>query len=146
MNDSPTYLDTNILVRYYTGSNNPNSENQRKAVEAKLLLDRVEQRREKIVTNFAAIFETVFVLERSYKVRRSIVAQMLMDFISLPNVGLANKRLLARAFGIYVRYSISITDAYIAADMEARNVHQVYSWDTDFDKIPGIVRILSAEA
>ncbi len=32
-------------------------------------------------------------------------------------------------------------DAYIAVSMQARGLVEIYSWDADFDKIPGVVRI-----
>ena len=36
---------------------------------------------------------------------------------------------------------MSFVDAYNAAYMHAHHVRETYSWDADFDKVEGIVRI-----
>ncbi len=37
--------------------------------------------------------------------------------------------------------NISFADAYNAAYMLAEKVDHIYSWDTDFDKIEGLMRV-----
>ncbi len=52
-----------------------------------------------------------------------------------------NKSLYYQAFDLYVTKNISFADAFNAAYMLAEKVPNIYSWDRDFDKIEGIVRL-----
>ena len=36
---------------------------------------------------------------------------------------------------------LSFTDAYNAAYMRRRGIREVYSWDTDFDRVDGLHRL-----
>jgi predicted nucleic acid-binding protein len=36
---------------------------------------------------------------------------------------------------------LSYADAFNAAYMQSRGITEIYSWDTDFDRLPGITRI-----
>ncbi len=45
------------------------------------------------------------------------------------------------AFDLYITNNISFADAYNAAYMLSEKVSNIYTWDTDFDKIDGIVRL-----
>lgn len=40
---------------------------------------------------------------------------------------------------------ISFADAYSAAYMASRGVKEIYSWDSDFDKVGEVVRVEPAE-
>ena len=61
----PRFLDANIMLRYFT-RNDPD-----KAQRARALLERVERRDEKVITSTLVVFETVFTLQRTYKVARA---------------------------------------------------------------------------
>jgi predicted nucleic acid-binding protein len=66
---------------------------------------------------------------------------LLVPLINLPGIKLANKRLYQRAFDLYTNLPIDYTDAYNAALMESRKQKDIYSYDSDFDRIEGIHRI-----
>lgn len=131
----PRFLDTNILLRYFTKSD-PD-----KAERARALLERVERRDEKVITSALVVFETVFTLQRTYKVARSQVREMVRDVLSLPGVQLSGKALCLQALDIYGTHNIPFADAYTAAYMQARQLTDIYSWDEDFDRLPEITRI-----
>ena len=46
-----------------------------------------------------------------------------------------------QALDLYCEKNISLADAYNACLMLARGEPEVYTYDTDFDKIEGIVRL-----
>ncbi len=129
------FLDTNILLRYFTG------DDQQKAQRALDLLLRVERGEEKIITSSLVIFETIFTLQRFYQVPRQRIKELILPIISLRGLYLPGKSVYYRAFDLYVTKNISFADAYNAAYMQADQVFSIYSWDTDFDKIEGIVRL-----
>jgi uncharacterized protein len=132
---SASFLDTNILLRYFT------RDDEQKAQRALDLLIRVERGEEKIITSSLVIFETVFTLQRFYKVPRQHIKELILSIISLRGLHLPGKNVYYHAFDLYVTYNISFADAYNAAYMLSEKVSNIYTWDTDFDKIDGIVRL-----
>lgn len=129
------FLDTNILLRYLT------RDDDHKARRALDLLIRVEQGEEKVITSSLVIFETVFTLQSFYKLPRLQIKELIVPIISLRGLHLPGKNTYYRAFDLYVTQNISFADAYNAAYMLAEQVSDIYSWDTDFDKIEGITRL-----
>ncbi len=129
------FLDTNILLCYLT------RDDERKAQRALNLLMRIEQGEEKVITSSLVIFETVYTLQSLYKVPRPIIKEQILSIISMRNLSLPDKSLYYQAFNLYVTKNISFADAFNAAYMLAERVPNVYSWDRDFDKIEGIVRL-----
>ncbi len=132
---TPRFLDTNILLRYFTASD------PAKAEAARVLLGRVERGEEKVVISLLVIFEIVFTLQRTYKVPRQRIREMVGDLLSLPSVQLAQKGLCRQALDLYVVHNISFADAYNAAYLRSQGLAEIYSWDTDFDRLTGIKRI-----
>jgi predicted nucleic acid-binding protein len=132
---SASFLDTNILLRYFT------RDDEQKAQRALDLLIRVERGEEKIITSSLVIFETVFTLQRFYKVPRQRIKELILSIISLRGLHLPGKNVYYHAFDLYITNNISFADAYNAAYMLSEKVSNIYTWDTDFDKIDGIVRL-----
>lgn len=132
---SPIFLDTNILLRYLT------RDDEQKAQWALDLLIRVEQGEEKVITSSLVIFETIFTLQRFYKVPRPEIKELILPIISLRGLHLPGKNLFYQAFDLYITKNISFVDAYNAAYMLSEGIVNIYTWDTDFDRIEGIVRL-----
>lgn len=130
------FLDTNILLRYFTRDDEP------KAERVLALLLRVQRGEEKVETSLPVIFETVYTLQRFYRVPRTQIQQLLSDVIRLRGVHLSGKDLVLRALTLYTAHTgLSIADAYNVVYMQARGIQEVYSWDTDFDKVEGLIRV-----
>lgn len=131
----PRFLDTNILLRYFTGSDG------QKAQAAKALLERVERGEEKVVTSLLVVFETVFTLQRTYKVPKAKIRELVGDVLALRSVQLTGKRLCLQALDLYVDKNISFADAYNALYLQSRQLSEIYSFDTDFDRVEEVVRV-----
>jgi uncharacterized protein len=129
------FLDTNVLMRYFT------NDDPIRAQHALALIERIERDEEHVVTSLMIVFETVFLLERRYKVPKARARDLIWDVLSMRGVQLAEKSLCAQALDLYVERNISLADAYSAVFMRSRGITEVYSWDADFDKIPGLSRI-----
>jgi uncharacterized protein len=129
------FLDTNILIRYLT------RDDVEKARRSLHLLRLIEQGDEQVATTPLVMFETVFLLHRSYRIPSAAIRDLVRPIIDLPGLRLAEKHLFIRALDIFVDLNIPFADAYNAAFMEQHGFDEIYSWDTDFDKISGIVRI-----
>jgi predicted nucleic acid-binding protein len=129
------FLDTNVLIRYLT------RDDEKKATAALALLRRIEEGAEKVVISPLVIFETVFTLQKSYQVSRTQIRDALADIISMRGVEIPTKPLYLHALDLYAEKVISFTDAYNAVYMESQHVSEIYSWDSDFDKIAGLTRV-----
>jgi predicted nucleic acid-binding protein len=52
------------------------------------------------------------------------------------------KRVYQRALDVWATYpSLDFEDALLVAHMDEQGVHEIVSYDSDFDRIPGITRI-----
>lgn len=122
------FLDSNIILRYLLGEPKASSiEELLKGKHKLILLDIV----------FA---EVIWTLIRFYKWRKDRVISFTSSLLKIENV-LVNKNLLLKSLEIYKNHNIKYTDAYIVASMAEKGVKQIYSFDRDFDKIPGVRRI-----
>lgn len=131
----PRFLDTNILLRYFT------NDEEAKARRVLALLERVERNEERVATSLLVVSETVFTLERAYKVSKHRTSEMVRDVISLPGVQLPAKALCIAALELHAAKDISFVDAYNSIDMQARGLTEIYTWDTDFDRLPDVTRV-----
>jgi len=133
------FLDTNILLRYLT------RDDERKARVALALLQRIERGEERVITTQAVIFETVFTLQRFYKVPRAEIRELVLPIVLLRGMQIPNKPLYEQAFDLYVTQNISLPDAWNGVFMRARGLTEIYSWDTDFDEMAWLTRIEPGE-
>lgn len=129
------FLDTNILLRYFT------NDDEMKAEQALNLLQRLERGGETVETSLMVIAETIFTLERFYKVSKPQTREMLQDLLSLPHLKLPGKSLCQAALDLHVTANVSFVDAYNAVYMRSRGLTEIYSWDTDFDGLLDLVRV-----
>ncbi len=129
------FLDTNILLRYFT------RDDEEKARKTLALLTRVERREERVETSVIVVFETVYALQRLYRVPRPRIRELLTPILGLRGLRLPGKNVCVDALDLYASSNISYADAYHAVYVKARGVTEIYSWDSDFDKIEGIARV-----
>ena len=133
------FLDTNILLRFLARP--ATLEDQARAERARDLLLRVERGEERVVTSPLVIFEAIFALRRSYRVSREEVRDRVTEILSLRGVQLPGKRLYVQALQLFAQTNVSFADAYNAVAMRGQGLSEIYSWDTDFDRLPGITRV-----
>lgn len=105
------------------------------------LLERVERGEETVETTSLVIFETIFTLQSLYRRPRVDIRALVDRVLALQHVRLPEKELIRHALDIYVDINVSFADAFNIAAMRERGLTEVYSWDRDFDRFPGIVRI-----
>jgi predicted nucleic acid-binding protein len=133
------FLDTNVLLRFLARP--ATDEDVAKSQHARDLLLRVERGEERIVTSPLVVFETIFTLHRSYRVSREDVKDRVTDILSLRGLQLAGKELYLRALQLFAATNLSFADAFNAIVMQDLKISEIYSWDTDFDRIAGITRV-----
>lgn len=136
MASAPRFLDTNIVLRLLT------RDDEAKAQRALHLLLRVERGEERVLMSSLVVFEVVFTLQSFYRVPRARITELLVPLLRLRGIDLAEKPTFVRALTLYTEMpSLSFADVYSVAVMEARGISDIYTWDTDFDRVPGIRRV-----
>lgn len=130
-----TFIDTNVLVRHFT------QDNAILSPKATAYLKRVELGDISIRLADTVVFETAFLLERTYKQPKTLIRQALLALIGFPSVIAPNKARLRATFDYYVNLNISFADAYHAVLMAEDGLSEIATFDRDFDRVPGIRRI-----
>ena len=88
------------------------------------------------------VAEVVYVLssKRTYNLPRDQIRARLYPLLTLQGLRLPQRRTVLRALDLYVAYEIDFEDALIVAHMQRQAIRDVYSYDRDFDQVPGINR------
>ena len=84
--------------------------------------------------------ETVFTLERTYKIPRSRIREELSAFLSLPGVLLPGKQALSDVLNLYAGSNLSFIDAYHVVMLPRWGLNRILSFDRGLDRAPGIRR------
>lgn len=129
------FLDTNVLLRHLL------QDNQEQSSRATAFLARIERGEIKVRLTDTVIFETVFILQRQYRVSRSEIRDSLLPLIQLPGIVLPGKRRFGQVFDLYVDLNVSFADAYHAVLMQRLKLGEVVSFDKGLDRVPGIERV-----
>jgi len=122
-------------MRYFT------KDDPVKAQAALALLERVERGDERVLTSVMVIFETMFLLERRYGISKQQARELVGNILALRGLQLPAKALCLQALAVHEENNISFADAYTAVSMQSQGITEVYSWDTHFDKLPGVTRV-----
>lgn len=132
-----TFVDTNVFLRHVL------NDVPRQSQAASRLIAAIEEGTTPAWTTPLVIAEIVFVLEnpKTHNVPRAILRNTLLPLIALPRLKLERKRLYPRIFELYVSSPIDYVDAYHAAMLEHYTQQHLFSFDTDFDKVPGLTRL-----
>ena len=64
-----------------------------------------------------------------------------MPIIVLNGFQLEDKHLFERALNLFIERNADFADAYNVAVMEERGIDEIYSWDADFGRFPGVTRV-----
>ena len=128
------FLDTNIFLRHLR------QDDPVLAPKASAIFTKIERGELSVRTSDTVIFETVFSLQRGYKVPKDRIADALLPLIELPGIVLPGKRSYRKVFALFRQGSIGFADCYHAVLMERLKCRVILSFDTDFDRIGGIAR------
>jgi len=107
------------------------------------LMDRLIRGQEEIHLTDMVSVETAVNLgsARAGRLTKQQIADFLLPLTQLSAVSVANKSIWPHVFDVYVRRNIDLGDAHVVALMARMGANELYSFDTDFDDIPGVVRL-----
>jgi len=131
-----TFIDTNILIRYFT------QDVPEQAERARVLLLKLKSGELQATTAEIVLGEVVWVLSSKtlYRQPREEVRKHLTRFLSLKGLLLPYKRSYLRALELYDTVGISFADALCAAHMERQHIKTIWSFDPHFDRVANIIR------
>ena len=130
------FVDTNLFIRYLTGA--PPFQ----AAAAREVFARIERGDERAWSTAVAIAEVVWVLTGPfYRFERAAIRDTLQPLLSLEGLVILEKAAISKALDTWPRIRIDYIDAYHAELALETGLPEVYSFDHDFDRIPGVVRI-----
>jgi predicted nucleic acid-binding protein len=131
------FIDTDIIIRLLTG------DDPRKQVRARMLFEQVEAGTLAVAAPDTVIADAVFVLSsnRLYRKSHREVAALLTPLVRLTGLRIANRHTVLAALQLYGDMPrLDFGDAMIAAARTQAASDVVYSYDKDFDDLPGVVR------
>lgn len=132
------FLDTNIFIRFFT---NDDPQKAKKCLE---LFEKIERKESLATTTEAVITEIVYILSSKnlYNLYYDKIKDLLEPIFHLSNLKIPEKQIYLDALEICVKKpKLDFEDAIIIAKMRKNNIKKLYSYDKDFDKIPGVERI-----
>jgi predicted nucleic acid-binding protein len=131
-------LDANVFIRYLTG------DDPIKQGASKLLFERLDRDEEQLLTSEAVVAEIIYVLtsRAHYGLTREAAAQRLLPALRSPGLRIANKTVVLRALDVYEAHSrLDYEDALSVAHMESAGIDEIYTYNKDFDQVPGVVHV-----
>jgi predicted nucleic acid-binding protein len=131
------FLDTNVILRYLT------ADIPDKAERCMALLERADRGEIILVTSEVMIAEVVYALSspRIYRLERDRIRDLLMPIVTLRGLRLPSRQVVIDALELYATQRVDFEDALAVAHMRAESIHEIVSYDTHFDSIPGINRV-----
>ncbi|MBI3317776.1 MAG: PIN domain-containing protein [Candidatus Omnitrophica bacterium] len=127
-------MDTNVVVRYLAG------DDPKKADRTDQLLRQANQGRIELVLTHLAIAEIIWVLSKEYRIAKERIVEGLRRLLNTPHILCDEVPLILSTLDLYESGNLSFVDAYHAAVLPSRGITEFYSYDTDFDQIPGVTR------
>lgn len=132
------FLDANIFLRYLV----PGDETKAQACFA--LFQRVKAGEEVATTSESVVAEITYVLRSRahYGLTPAEIGVRLRPILALRSLKLANKRSFLRAFDLWdIHPDLDFEDVLTVAHMERLGLSELFSYDRDFDGIPGVQRL-----
>ncbi len=125
------FLDTNVLVRHFTG------DPPELAGRATRFLAEAEE----LLVPDLIVAEVVYVLESFYEVARPRVAELARAVVAFPAVTVIDEDLLLRAVEVYEVDGLDFAEAYLVAAAERSGVNAVASFDRSIDRVTTVRRL-----
>lgn len=130
------FVDTDVIIRLVTGDD---LEKQERAAH---LFQQVEAGALTIAAPDTVIADAVYVLASPslYGLSRIEVAEILGALVRLTHFRVENRAVVLGALHRYAASRLDFGDAMLLAAMQTQGSSDLYSYDTDFDRYPGVAR------
>ncbi|HHS98562.1 MAG TPA: type II toxin-antitoxin system VapC family toxin [Chloroflexi bacterium] len=129
------FLDANIVLRYLL------RDSPEQAERARALIHRIRDGAEQVYMPDIALADVVWTLHRFYKRTRQEIRDVLLPILKMDGLRMHDKATAVRAVLLFADLGIDFSDALIAAEMLRSGREEIYSYDRDFDRVPGLRRV-----
>ena len=136
------FLDANPIIYAYYKPRRELTGYERKLKEsAKQIIARINRGEEKVVTTVVHVSEMVNMLKHGMTFEE--LYELILGLFSLENVKVlrVSREDYLAAVELSLELKLDPNDALAIQVMYAMNINEIYSFDTDFDKVGGIVRL-----
>lgn len=124
-------IDTNVLVRFFTGTPPDLAE------RARSLVAQADAGKLQLEIMPLIVAETVYTLESFYEMPKQDVCEKLLAFLRSRGITAHESEIVLDALERYQSMSVHFADAYLAATAAASSM-PVYSFDKDFAKFKDV--------
>ena len=131
---SPLRIDANIILRYLT------DEPRALADRAAVLFRAVDNGEATVIVEDIVLAEVVWTLASYYKMRKPEIAAALLKLLVSDGIHNSDKESLQLALVLFHEKNLDFADALLAARARQTGEDAVYSFDRDFDRVPGLTR------
>jgi predicted nucleic-acid-binding protein len=121
-------LDTNVLIRFFTGDKNKKYRNLYSFFES------LESGEMRVEMKLIVLFQVIYVLKSFYKVPKKEIGSGLTDLLKYKGITIKQKKIVQRALNLWCEKNVEIVDCYLVACLEKDAQSIIYSYDRDFDK------------
>ena len=128
-------LDANILLRFLT------NDIPDQALRCEKLLDEIQEGNALVFLADITLADVVWTLEKYYQLPREDIRHALTRIIELKGLQLSNKSQALTALNYYVEKNADWTDAFMAAQLIAKGIKEIYSYDKHFTRFEALTRI-----
>ena len=123
------FVDTNVFVRFFVRGNPDFSERSRQ------LFEQIEAQKVRVLITDAVVFETIYALEKIYRVPREAIADVLVPLLALPGIETPNKVVLFESLARWSgKRALSFADCFHLVTAKAMGLDRKMS-------IPGVKRV-----
>jgi len=120
-------IDTNIVIRFLV------ADHPKLYREALNIFSEIENGNMRAILLESVFAEIVFVLEKIYRVERTIIAELLEKIVTLKGIVSYNRELFINALEIYRNRNIDIVDCLICAYSKINDI-RILSFDKDLKR------------
>ena len=131
------FVDANIFVRVLTG------DDPRKAARCLALFQRAQRSEVTLITSESVVAEVAYVLSSrsTYRIPRATIAVALRSILADPGFQIDHKEFVLRALDLWKDLNLDFADCLSIEHVRRDSLAGIYSYDRDFDRIPGIRRL-----
>jgi len=129
------FLDTNVFLRHLLQDDTDQS------ARSTALLAKVESGETSVRIADTVVFETVFTLQRQYRVPKDEIRDKVLSLLELRGIVLPGKRRFREVFDLYADFNVSFVDAYHAVLAKRLGLAGIISFDRGIDRLPDLERI-----
>ena len=130
----PRRVDANVILRFLTGEPPPQAERAAK------LFRSVEAGVAAVIVEDVVLAEVVWTLSSYYRMPKAEIAAALLELLADEGVPNADKASLQMALVLFREKNLDFADALLAARVINTGERELYSFDRDFDRVPGLSR------